>query len=101
MRTLKEADWVEEGEKKFGERKRDWKFVCPKCNTVQTGQDFLDEGVDKDEVIDVLGFSCIGRYVEKKGCDWTLGGLFKIHVLEVEREDGKKTPVFEFAKVDQ
>ena len=73
---------------------KEWKFVCPMCGNVQSYKDF--EGlVDNPE--DYMHFSCIGRFKDNIGCDWTLGGLFQIHKTEVIDENGNTYPVFEFA----
>jgi len=97
---IKQKEWEKEGERRFGKKRRNWRFVCPNCNLIQSGQDFLDEGFKAEDVIDVIGFSCIGRWVKRKGCDWSLGGLLKIHDLEIELEDGNKRPIFEFDKLE-
>lgn len=86
-------------------------FVCPMCGTVQSFADFYAVGVDKDEADRVVGFSCIGRWKERKpppkkkgtqdGCDWTLGGLFRCHELEVETPDGERHPHFVPASREQ
>jgi hypothetical protein len=93
-------EWRKEGERRFGKDLKQWKFVCPACKTVQSPQDLIDAGiVDDDELDSYLAFSCIGRFTEqKKGCDWTLGGLFQFHQTEVIRDDGKARKVFEFAE---
>lgn len=101
------AEWQAEGKRRFGEKVRNWKFICPACLTVQSGQDFIDTGMEKERIGTVLGFSCIGRYrgapaaglskCARNGCDWTLGGLLQIHSLEVVTESGKAVPTFEFA----
>lgn len=64
-------------------------FICPKCKTIQTGKDLIEAGAGKDfdEVNKYLGFSCVGRFTETKGCDWTLGGLFSIHTLEIVSDE--------------
>ena len=69
-------------------------FTCPHFKTVQTGNDLVKAGAGKDfnEVQGYIGFSCIGRFDETKGCNWTLGGLFGIHKLEiVDDNDSTKT----------
>jgi hypothetical protein len=70
-------------------------FRCPACGTIQSARDLIKAGAGKnfDEIEKYLGFSCVGRWLgkgppEKKdgksdGCNWTLGGLFQIHELEV------------------
>lgn len=81
---------------------------CPMCGTIQTAQDFIDagQGHSFDDVQGKLGYSCIGRYTgagsprknpDGKPCNWTLGGLFRFHKLEVVTPDGKSHPHFELA----
>ena len=91
------ADWQTEGRKLFGDDVMDWRFKCPQCGGVQTGRDFLEAGIPQADVEVRTYFSCIGRVVKGKGCDWSLGGLFKIHTVEILTPDGTLTPVFEFA----
>lgn len=77
-------------------RAEDATFKCPRCGTLQSAQDLIDAGVGKTfaDVEKYLAFSCVGRFTKKKGCDWTLGGLFRIHELEVVTPDGKHHPAF-------
>ena len=55
----------------------DTTFRCPRCNTAQSAQDLINAGAGKsfEEVEGYLGFSCVGKWSETKGCNWTLGGL--------------------------
>lgn len=90
-------------------------FICPMCGTVQSADDLIkaSAGKDFDDVEKYLGFSCIGRFTGMgppskaratapgKGCNWTLGGLFRMHKLEVITEDGKRHPHFEVATPEQ
>ena len=73
-------------------------FICPSCKKVQTGNDLISVGAGKDleEVNGYLGFSCLGRWNKDRGCDWTLGGLFHIHELEIisDEDETKKRPCF-------
>ena len=92
-------DWLAEADRRFGTDAKDWKFVCPRCETVQSIRDFLEAEVPKETIDGVIGFSCIGRFTDAKGCDWTLGGLFRIHKAVVVK-DGKEHPIFEFAEVE-
>ena len=77
-------------------RIEDVTFRCPSCKTLQSAQDLIDAGAGKtmDDVEKYLAFSCVGRWDKNKGCDWTLGGLFQIHELEVVTPDGKHHPRF-------
>ena len=87
-------------------------FICPMCKTIQSASDLIKAGAGKDfdEVEKYLGFSCVGRWTNAKSprkkpdgepCDWTLGGLFPLHSLEVETPDGEKHPRFELATPEQ
>ena len=75
--------------------KEDVTFRCPRCGTLQSANDLIAAGAGKTfkDVEGYLGFSCIGRFDKNRGCDWTLGGLFSIHEIEVIK-DGKKHPRF-------
>lgn len=71
-------------------------FKCPRCGTLQSGNDLVKAGAGStfEEIEPYLGFSCVGRFAKGKGCDWTLGGLFHIHELEVIDSDGVAHPRF-------
>jgi len=89
--------------------------MCPICGTVQSRAMFRQfSKLTEEEISGQLGFSCIGRQCdagpfkpdvepdsERPGCDWTLGGLFQLHKLEVEYPDGKVSPAFEPASPEQ
>lgn len=90
----------------------DCAFVCPMCKCVQSARDLIEAGAgaDFDSVERYLGFSCVGRFTgastprrepDGKPCDWTLGGLFSTHRLEVVTEDGEVHPRFEVATPEQ
>lgn len=88
-------------------------FKCPMCGTIQSAADLIRAGVSPDDVGKYIGFSCVGRWTDAgphkrrnkpgRGCDWTLGGLFKIHKLEVVIPDDKGTiiPQFELATPEE
>lgn len=99
-----EQEWLEEGARRFGSDRSDWRFVCPHCNTMQSARDFVEKASDaaamREEIRKgIVGFSCIGRYIEGIGCDWTLGGFLQIHEACVKTDDGKEIPVFRFADI--
>ncbi len=100
MKTMTIDEFHKKGEELFGEKARNWEFVCPNCQTVQSGKNFLDLGMKGEEIQKYIGFSCIGRFNDcKTGCDWTLGGLFQCHKMIVIDEKGKEHPRFEFNEV--
>lgn len=79
------------------DRIEDTKHVCPRCGTVQTPQNLIDAGVGEtmEDVQQFVGFSCVGRWTDEMGCDWTLGGLLKIHdLVVVDEEEGTRHPRF-------
>ncbi len=87
-------------------------FKCPMCETVQSAADLIaaGAGANFDAVEKYVAYSCVGRWTGQrftreskgagKGCDWTLGGLFRTHVLEVIFE-GKLHPRFEPATPEE
>jgi hypothetical protein len=88
--------------------REDITFVCPMCGVHQSARDLIAAGAggDFDSVERFLGFSCVGRWlcadtprtkIDGKPCNWTLGGLFRLHKLEVVDEAGKAHPRFELA----
>lgn len=90
----------------------DYAFVCPRCRCIESARDYIAAGAGAtfDEVERYLGFSCVGRFIgatsprkepDGKPCDWTLGGLFSLHRLEVLTPDGKRHPCFEPATPEQ
>jgi hypothetical protein len=95
MEVLTLEEWFAKAVKLYGSDKKNWKFKCPNCGQTQSLNDFLENSVSKPD--EKFYFSCIGRWVKDRGCDWTLGGLLKIHSVEVISKEGKKVPVFEFA----
>ena len=87
-------------------------MICPMCGTQQTGNDMIAAGAGKtfDDVEEYLGFSCVGRFTgagsprekqDGKPCNWTLGGLLRMHTLEVVTPDGARHPRFEVATPEQ
>ena len=106
MKVYTTEEWRKEGLDLYGtDNILEWPLVCPNCDTVQKGQELIDLGMSKNEALGFLGFSCIGRFKgAKKGCDWTLGGLFQLHEAEIHADDdGKliKRQIFKFSKNDE
>lgn len=90
----------------------DMAVVCPMCGTVQSPKDLIAAGAGGsfEEVEHYIGFSCVGRFTgapstrkqpDGQACNWTLGGLFAVHKLEVVTPDGKSHPHFEPATPEQ
>ena len=87
-KTYTAEEWLAEGERLFGKDYTKYRFKCPKCGNIATGQEFKDAGAEPNSMY----CECIGRHVKGKGCDWAAYGLFDICKVHV---DGQ--PVFEFA----
>lgn len=88
--------------------KADVKFICPMCETHQSANDLIAAGAGAtfEDVEKYIGFSCVGRFTgaptprekpDGKPCNWSLGGLFRLHKLEVVTPDGERHPCFEVA----
>lgn len=96
-------EWREEAAQRFGEKGRNWKFVCPKCGNVQSGQDFIDKaGMTPAKSSNFVYQNCIGRHVKGIGCDWAAYGLFGTlgKGRMVVMEDGEEVEVFDFAEAE-
>lgn len=87
-------------------------FQCPMCKTLQTSRDLIAAGAGTtfDEVERYLAFSCVGRFTgagsprkapDGQPCNWTLGGLLKLHKVEVVTPDGEAHPRFELASREE
>lgn len=89
---------------------------CVMCGTVQSMASLAKAGCPADKVETHTGFSCEGRWSNAgpypadpkkiaartvRGCDWTLGGLFRIHKLEAIDAEGKSHPFFEPASAEE
>ena len=90
-KTMTHAEWLNEGKRRFGEYVENYKFKCPKCGNVASGQEFKDAGCEPG----AMAQECIGRYVKGKGCDWAAYGFFDICTLHISDLDN--APVFEYA----
>lgn len=88
-------------------------FRCVCCGTIQSGASLIRAGAGAtfEDVEKWVGFSCVGRFTNAgprrkgeppgRGCDWTLGGLFTIHKLEILTDDGKACALFEPATPEE
>lgn len=78
-------------------------FKCPMCGSIQSATDLIRAGAGEDfkAVSGHINYSCVGRWTKagppKSGngpCNWTLGGLFQTHTMEVVTAGGN-IPTFE------
>lgn len=85
-------------------------FKCPMCKTVQSMKSFASAGVDEQTAERYIGFSCVGRVSgaesprknpDGKPCNWTLGGLLRLHEMEVIDDEGISHPHFEVATPEE
>jgi hypothetical protein len=113
METISLADLHAKLQGQGVSSKNHFAFRCPICSTIQSAQDLIDAGagINFETVENKIGFSCIGRFTKAGpfkagsepglGCNWTLGGLFRLHQLEVETPDGTRHPMFRPASPDE
>jgi hypothetical protein len=95
-------------------------FKCISCSTVQSMASLVKAGCPAAKAETQVGFSCEGRWSNAgpwpsdkrkdgksdarrkvRGCDWTLGGLLRLHKIEVIDTDGKPQPIFEIASAEE
>jgi hypothetical protein len=101
--TLQE--WLDEGKQRFGDDFTNWRFKCPACGHVASGQDFKDLGANPNDMYQV----CIGRVNGKgtdgtegkdegNGCNWAAYGLFgTLGKGRIVINEDKEVQVFDFA----
>lgn len=116
VERINSAEFKHRLQKQDVSAKRHWAFVCPICSTVQSVASLVAAGASPEEAAHLIGFCCEGRFTNAgpwpmacditpiafarrkvRGCDWTLGGLFKIHTLEVISPEGDTSPWFSIA----
>lgn len=104
------AEWLAEGERRFGSSQLKWKFRCPACGHVQAVEDFRPYK-EKGCTAETARFNCIGRYSGARPnaglngngkadgpCDYTSGGLFDLRPVVVITPDGERVRTFDFAE---
>jgi len=107
MRIISVEEFHAEIKSQGVESSEDAALKCPVCGTVQSKRLLTQQGCPPEKVDTQIGFSCVGRWNNagaynktkknsKPGCDWTLGGLFRLHNLEVHK-DGETHPMFDVA----
>jgi hypothetical protein len=108
MKTMQLSEF-QDAIKAQGVDRQDAAFICLMCKTVQSMRDFIAVGVDQEDAKKNIGFSCIGRKTgagsprklpDGKPCNWSLGGLLRLHEIEVVTPDGTH-PFFEIATPEQ
>jgi hypothetical protein len=66
-KTVTHAEWLKEGERRFGTDARRWRFVCPACGRVQSPLDFRPYAEQGAEPKDAM-YRCLGTYQGGQGC---------------------------------
>ncbi len=105
MIRLANEEWITEAQRRYGPRARNWRFRCPSCGHVQSGEDFIALGMTREEAAKRFAFSCIGRWMPEcqdaftggpGPCNYAGGGLIRIAPICVVVED-KEVFCFDFA----
>lgn len=104
LQEIAHEAWLARGRALFGPDWRQWRFVCPSCGHVQSGEDFLPF-MGEEAARSVVGYACIGRYDGVHGavpmwsepgpCNYSNGGLLCIADVYVIHQ-GARIPVFAF-----
>lgn len=89
--------WLAVAVELFGDDPRAWRFKCPSCGHEQSHNEAKERKPDIGDTSSWIYFSCEGRHTAGVGCDWTLGGLFQIHTLEVLEDSGRAVRCMRFA----
>lgn len=99
LRKVEHNEWVKVATSLYGDKATAWRFRCVACGHVQSVDNIraIRPSLDLGDWRGWIHFSCIGRRIDGVGCDWSLGGLFKIHTVQVAFE-GEPMPTFEFAE---
>lgn len=105
-RRMTVHEWRAKATRLFGPDPKKWRFRCVRCGNVQSFESVIEhnpalapkdgEAEGDSRIWRWINFACEGRHTEGRGCDWTLGGLFQIHTLEIIDESGTIHPSFEF-----
>ncbi|MDL2279042.1 hypothetical protein LJC15_00055 [Desulfovibrio sp. OttesenSCG-928-G11] len=99
-RTVSHAEFLAELEAQ-GVPRHHCAFRCVICGNIQSAFS-LSRFMTPDQAANRCYFSCEGRYNNgAHGCDWTLGGLLRVHTLEVIADDGTHIPAFEPASPEE
>lgn len=99
FRTMTYNEWAAEGERRFGPRRRNWRFVCPSCGHVATAADWQASGAPEG----AIAFSCVGRWAgtddsaleratfRRAGgpCDYAGGGLIGLNPIRIVNPAGE------------
>lgn len=98
--------WQQEGTRRFGEDKMNWKFVCPACGRITSVKEMVEAGAEPDDAVQ----KCMGRINGKggpwgkdtgDGCNWAAYGLFKcMGKGAVVLKEGREVDVFQFAPME-
>lgn len=89
-RKVEYSEWEQEGIKRFGENRLEWRFKCPSCGYVSAAGDWVSLNAKNS-----IATSCIGRFTsppstnsigsKKQGepCNYAGFGLFKLNPVTV------------------
>lgn len=114
MKKITAAEFHAEMKAQGAQDRQDIAFKCVACGTVQSIRSLVNAGLTAEQAESRIGFACEGRQrgakgavdrapadPEIRGCNWSLGGLFHIHKVEVTTPDGKVHPTFELATSEE
>lgn len=101
--TMTKEEWDAEGERRFGDDRLLWRFICPSCGHEAPVSEWRATKAPDS----AIAFSCVGRWskgsdnktFKRKGgpCQYAGGGLFRLNPITVIEDGGKEHQVFDFA----
>ena len=93
-------EWLNEGNRLFGDNELDWKFVCPACGIVTMVREWITVGEPN-----MAAFSCIGRAManctdafsnDGGPCNYAGGGLIGLNPVKIKLVNGVIAERFDF-----
>jgi hypothetical protein len=93
-RRISNKEFGDEARRRFGPDRGSWRFICPVCKHEEPARSWMEVGHPSS-----AGFSCIGRWVRRRGCDYAGGGFFKLNPNIVLWDDGHEMQVMALAGV--
>ena len=99
--------WLEIGALFFGDKAREWKFLCVACGHSQSIGNYMHKhpGANEKDVANWIMHECEGRHDKMVGCQWTCGGFIPAHrtsLLAKDPDSGRieSLAIFEFDHPD-
>lgn len=94
---MSQENWLNLGKKIYGENLLNYKFKCPSCGRIASGEEYKNAGAKPKDMCQC----CISRFLKDSDCRWAAFGLFDICKIRVITPKGEEIPVFEYAGLSE